>query len=98
MFVTYGTPLTDCRRTWNTENIPSKPEEIWELSVPTHPPMNRVAGLKVFWWKVEVLLQLVYDHFCLPVKMQSEVFLRRAWGCNCHAGCCGCKRRDLRWC
>jgi len=82
MFVTYGNLVMAYGRTWNTENIASKPEEIWELSTPTNPPMNRIAGLKVFRRKFEVLLELVYNRFCFPVKTRSEIFLRREQGCN----------------
>ena len=63
MFITYPNEFLDYRHTWNTEDIMSKPEEIWELSTLAHPPMNRIACLKIFWQKFEVLVQLVHHCF-----------------------------------
>jgi len=62
--------------TRDTEDVPSKPKQIGELSMVTHPPIDWIASLEVLLSRLEEFIKFVNGHLCLPLKAQCNFVLR----------------------
>jgi hypothetical protein len=60
-----------------TEKILCKPKEIRKLGLSTHPPMNRIAPLKIFGWKLEIFIEFIDDCHGFLMETGCKVLLRR---------------------
>jgi len=93
----YGIHKDKCRKnTWNGENIMGKTINIWKLSMPLVPPLNRVTGFKVFLWHVPELSWFVNSGMLLVVPC-SIILLWRIVGNWC-SKCRFWGHRKQRWC
>jgi len=71
------TRITTQYATRDTENIPSNPKQVGELSTATHPPMVWFGSLEILLRKLEEFIKFVNGCHCLLLKVPCKILLRR---------------------